>query len=202
MKDNIKVELYNDGDYVGIRTYERNHGARGRFLIARRVMIDAMFEPEQKTTVDMDCGNFAEIWRTDKDLWVRITWLSESTTRQVWGFRQTLKIPYDRLKQILQHIGKIKYLYQPRREGAKIVASESAGRTIQHIMEDKHTRRAFIKAMRDCFQWPNEVVTLYNDGGYSFYFVTKSGFPKNGGLILHDGMLRDGHAYLRYSVHT
>ena len=57
--DIVKVELSNVGDYIGIRTYDRKHGARGRFLIARHVMINAMLEPEQKTTLDMDCGNFS-----------------------------------------------------------------------------------------------------------------------------------------------
>ena len=40
--------------------------------------------------------------------------------------------------------------------------------------------------MRDCFRWPGEHITLFPDGKRSFYFITESGVPKNGGLILHE----------------
>ena len=198
--DSVKVELSNDGDYIGIRTYDRKHGARGRFLIARVVIINAMLEPEQKVTLDMDCGCFAELWHVGYDLWVRITWLSESSDRQVWGFKQYIKIPQKYLKRILPKIGRVKLLYQTERPNTKIITTE-ANATISKMLENRHKRRALIKAMRDCFKWPNEVVTLYNDMGYGFYFVTKSGCPKNGGLILHEGE-RNGYHYYRFEVHT
>lgn len=199
--DSVKVELYNDGDFIGIRTYDRKHGARGRFSIARRVMIIALLEPEQKVTLDTDCGCLAELWRVGHDLWIRFTWLSESSGRQVWGFKQYIKIPQKRLKQILLKTGRIKYLYQTERLNTKIITT-NANATISSLLEDKHKRRALSKAMRDCFKWPNEVVTLFNDMGYGFYFTTKSGCPKNGGLILHEGERCDGHHYFRFEVHT
>lgn len=198
--NSIKVELTNDGDFFGIRTYDRPHGAHGRFLISRRAMVITMFEPDQKITVDTDCGCFAEIWKSGHLLWVRITWLSIASSGQAWGFRQTVQIPEALLQSVLMEKNRQKYLCQPRQLPARIL-SIPASHTIRLILADKRKRRAFIKAMRDYFQWPDEVVTLYNDGSYSFYFVTESGFPKNGGLILHEGT-RNGHHYYYYSVHT
>ena len=198
--DSIKVELTNDGDYIGIRTYDRNHGARGRFIISRAVIINTMFEPEQRVTLDTDCGNFAELWHVGKDLWIRITWLSESSSRQVWGFKQLIKIPQRYLKQILPNTGRVKFLYQTGRDSAEIITTRAAA-TISMILEDKYKRRALSKAMRDCFKWPGEVVTLYSDIDYSFYFRTKSGCPADGGLILHQAE-RCTYPCYYYSVHT
>ena len=199
--NSIKVELSHDGDFIGIRTYDRIHGARGRFLLSRHTIIDVMFDSTHKVLYETDCGHFAEVWRQNEDLAVRLTWLSESSGGEVWGFRQTLVIPSERLKQLFSQIGRIRFLYKPRVKTTEIVVSESAARTIRRILEDKYTRRAFSKAMRNNFNWSDEVVTLYNDGGYSFYFTTRSGCPKNGGLILHDGE-RNGHPYVHYSIHT
>ena len=199
--NSIKVELSYDDAFVGIRTYDRVHGARGRFLLSCRTIIEAMFDADHRILYETDCGHFAEVWRQDENLTVRITWLSESSGSEVWGFRQTLVIPREQLKQLFSQMGRIKYLNKPRINTAKIVVSESAARTIQKILANKYARRAFSKAMRNNFNWSDEVVTLYNDGGYSFYFTTKSGCPKNGGLILHDGE-HNGHPYVHYSIHT
>lgn len=201
MKDSIKVEVSNDGDYIGIRTFDWTHGARGRFLIAKRTLVNALFEPEHQATLEQDCGSFAEIWREGEDLMIRIAWLSEAYNGEVWGFRQKIMITKPILHQILTETGKIKYLCQLRPKPATI-NTNYAGRTIRRIMTDKFKHRAFVKAMRDCFRWPGEVVTLYDDGGDDFYFTTKSGFPKNGGLILSHGTVEGGYAYVRYSVHT
>lgn len=199
--DSIKVELSFDGDLIGIRTYDRTHGARGRFLIARHLMIDAMLDSERKVFLEKDCGSFAEIWREEGDLAVRLTWLSCASTREVWGFRQLIIIPRRLLKPLFTEPGRYRYLCRPKRQPAKII-SEPAAQTVRLLLADKRKRRAFSKAMRDCFRWPGEVVTLYNDGAYSFYYVTKSGVPKNGGLILSHGTLKNGYPYFRYSVHT
>lgn len=199
--NSIKVELSYDDAFIGIRTYDRVHGARGRFLLSCRTIIEAMFDADHRILYETDCGHFAEVWRQDENLTVRITWLSESSGSEVWGFRQTIEVPKERLKQLFLTKGRVRFLNHPYKPNAIITVSESAARTIRKILKDKLTRRAFAKAMRNRFQWPNEVVTLYDDGGYNFYFVTKSGFPKNGGLILHDGE-RLGHPSIFYSVHT
>ena len=199
--DGIKVELSNDGCCIGISTYDRNHGARGRFLILRETMLNAMCKPEDRFSLSSDCGSFAELWRNEYDLTVRITWLSDSYPDNIWGFRQEIRIPMHILMPLLTERGKVKFLYQPKPKHTVIISTPATA-TIQRILENKLTRRAFSKAMRDNFNWSDEVVSLYNDGGYSFYFTTKSGFPRNGGLILSHGTLKNGYPYMRYYVHT
>ena len=124
--DSIKVDLCNDGDYFAVRTYDRIHGARGRFLFACRALVTAMFEPDQKITVDSDCGSFAEIWKTGHHLWIRITWLSIASSGQVWGFRQTVQIPEDLLQSVLMAKNRTKYLYRPYRAPARIISEPAS----------------------------------------------------------------------------
>ena len=198
--ESIKVELSHDGGCIGIRTYDRKHYARGRFLILRETMVDVMSKPEDRFSLATDCGNYAEIWREEYDLTVRIIWLSIASDNNIWGFRQQIKIPMHKLMTVLTEKKRVRFLYQSKPKRAAII-SQPATDTIRRILKNKRTRRAFSKAMRDCFKWPDEAVTLYNDGGYSFYFMTQSGYPKNGGLILHEGKC-NGHHYCRYEIHT
>ena len=201
MKGSIKVELGNDGHYVGVSTYERDHGSRGRFLLSWHLIMDVLTGRENRIKYDTDCGHFAELWLEDEQLYVRFTWLSQFDRDRVQGFIQTIRLPKKLMIAMLGVKGRRMYLCQPVRRQAKIDATGVAS-TIQRILLNKLTRRAFIKAMRDSFQWPGDEVKLYNDGVYNFYFTTKSGFPKCGGLILHEGGERTTHPYVYYSIHT
>ena len=52
---------------------------------------------------------------------------------------------------------------------------------------------------------PGDTVTLYSDGPTDLYFTTESGFPANGGFILHEGSVntvRGTFPKLQYAVHT
>ena len=130
----------------------------------------------------------------------RFTWLSSYGDRSVKGFQQDVVIPIQLVRSLLELDRDFRYLYIPPQPKAKIDISHAA-RTIQKIAMDKLLRHAFSKAMRDCFAWPGEGVTLYSDGQYGFYFTTRSGCPQNGGLILHKGQ-KLGYPYVYYSVHT
>lgn len=201
MKGSIKVELGNDGNYVGISTYERSHGSKGRFLLSWHLVMDALTGGENRSLYDTDCGNFAELWREGEHLFIRFTWLSQYDRDRVQGFIQTVRLPKKLMIAMLEEKGRRKYLCQPIRRQARI-DSLNASETIRRVLKSKLTKRAFSKAMRECFMWPGDEVKLYNDGIYNFYFTTKSGFPKCGGLILHEGGERTTHPYVYYSIHT
>ena len=200
MQGSILVDIGSDGEFVSIRTYGKEHGQHGRFMLTWSLLLMVLMGTERRSHYDMDCGNWAELWNENEHLWIRFTWLNEYYNGRVQGFKQTIRIPKALILSMLDGKHRRKYLDRPERSTAKIDATSATG-TIRAILRNKHTRRAFIKAMRDCFQWPGDEVKLYNDGVYSFYFTTRSGLPKCGGLILHDGT-RGGYPCLYYSVHT
>lgn len=80
-----------------------------------------------------------------------------------------------------------------------------SGKIPKGILTDKLRRHALRKAMKNCFQWDGDKVTLYPDRGEDFYFTTKSGYPRNGGLVLHHTEVRTKagiKARCYYSIHT
>jgi hypothetical protein len=98
----------------------------------------------------------------------------------------------------------IRYLHRNAVKPTRFHAVRAA-RTLRTIQQENRIRRAFSKGMRDHFHWPGDTVTLYSDGDHDLYFTTESGFPANGGLILHEGSVntvRGTFPKLQYSVHT
>lgn len=148
-----------------------------------------------------DCGHYAKVWRIGNYLWFHITWLSHYDSGAVKGFEQMFSVPVRAIRRLLTSGGNAKLLCSPVHTSALIKTSPSATATIRNLTHNKRVRRAFSKAMRDCFNWSGDCVTLYRDGGYNFYFTTRSGIPKCGGLILHE-IEKDGYRYIYYSVHT
>lgn len=203
LDSDVMVKLIPDGEYIGIKTYDRQHGSHGRFLIAQSSLwaLGPMLKTAVgKSMLDVDCGNIVDITNVDNGLLFRFAWLNTHSDNSVTGFKQEITIPGTEIIRALRDNVECKVLCHCTHGMAKIDATRAVC-TIQKIQRNKRVRRAFAKAMRDCFQWPGERITLYPDGKYSFFFTTRSGYPKNGGLILHKGE-KDGHPYLTYSVHT
>ena len=133
-------------------------------------------------------------------VWRELHWQRPYTQEQVCDILSHLASTIPRGAIIWEARGHGGYLYIPPEPCARIITGHAA-RTIREIVKDKQKRRALSKGLRDCFRWANETVTLYPDGKDSFFFTTKSGCPKNGGLILHEGV-RHGYPCLYYCVHT
>lgn len=197
---NVMVKLKQSNQFIGVKTYCRKHGSRGRFLIFSETLWQLIGSSVGETRLEEDCGNFVRIARRENDLYFAFTWLSIYGDGSVEGFKQDITVPIRTVKSALESGEMVKYLYIPPKAVATVDASRASS-TIARIVENKRVRRAFSKAMRDCFQWRGDKITLYRDGKYGFYFATESGFPKSGGLILHEGT-KNGRAYVYYSVHT
>ena len=198
-KDSILVRMDMNDDFVAIRTFDRDHGRRGRFFIGEQTIRTAL-AAERKVITERDIGSYADVWRDGSNLRIYFTWLSTGHRDEVYGFHQTIRIPEVRIRALLHsHVPQTLLSASPN-DTARIDARQ-AGKTIRRILANPDVRRAFRKAMRDCFQWQDEVITLFCDGEYDFYFTTRSGCPKCGGLILHEGN-RNGHPHVYYSVHT
>lgn len=198
--NDVLVTISADQSFMGIKTYDRQHGTRGRFLVNRSVINELLDAQKGAVRYESDCGDYAMITRLENSLQFCIAWLNYSSNGDVKGFRQDITVPLLKLRLALDFSESVKHLYIPAPPRATIDARPAAA-TIRKIVQNKRVRRAFSKAMRDCFRWPGDTVTLYRDGEYSFFFTTASGFPKNGGLILHEGT-KNGHPYIYYSIHT
>ena len=197
---NILVKLVRSNQFVGVKTYCRKHGSHGRFLINEAILRWLLEAEIGAVKFDSDCGDYVKIMRRKDSLQFSFAWLNTYGDDSVKGFRQDITIPLLTVQLVLDDGEAQKYLYIPPEPCAKIITCHAA-RTIREIVKDKQKRRALSKGLRDCFRWANETVTLYPDGKDSFFFTTKSGCPKNGGLILHEGV-RHGCPCLYYCVHT
>ena len=197
----VLVKLVDSTLFIGVKTYDRAHGGHGRFMISKTTLRQLLDAPIGESQYESDCGDYVKIIRLKDSLHFSFAWLSTFSNGNVSGFRQDITVPLSKVQLVLDSSETQKHLYIPVKHSARIEASPVAAKMIRRIAEDKRLRRAFSKAMRDCFNWPGDHITLHKDGKYSFYFTTESGFPKCGGLILHEGE-RDGHPYIYYSVHT
>lgn len=201
MTGSIKISICCDHCYLGIKTYSREHGSHGRFLLRRELVEALLSDKSPGEVIDTDLNSFVVI-RLDGDaLKFQFYWLGEYADQILTGLRQAFTLPKSAVEDLLAGDIVTKcFLYQPPARSAKI-DHISAIRTVQNAVSDKRTRRALSKAMRDTFQWPGEQVVLHNDGGCNFFFTTERTFAICGGLILHEGT-KNGYPCVYYSVHT
>ena len=197
----VLVKLTDTTLFIGVKTYDRKHGSHGRFMITKTALRELIKAPIGTEKHESDCGDYVKISRLKDSLYFSFTWLNTYGDNSVRGFRQDVTVPLSKIQLVLDTSETQKHLYIRSKSKATIVTSPEAAKVIQRIASKKNLRRAFSKAMRDCFNWPGDQITLYPDGAYNFYFTTRSGFPKCGGLILHPGE-KDGHSNVYYSVHT
>ena len=197
---NVLVTLVRSSQFIGVKTYCRKLGRHGRFLICQDTLRRLAESPAGAARCESDCGDYVKIIRLENALQFSFAWLNTYSDGSVRGDRQDITIPLHQIRLALDYSEEQRYLYIPPAPNAAIDA-RPASRTLRNVVKEKLVRRAFSKAMRSCFRWPGERITLYPDGRYSFYFTTRSGYPGNGGLILHEGE-KNGHACIYYAVHT
>ena len=197
----VLVKLVDSNMFIGVKTYDRAHGSHGRFLISKTALRQLMDAPVGTEKYESDCGDYVKINRLENTLYFSFAWLNTYGDGSVRGFRQDVTVPLSKIQLILDYSETQAHLYIRAKSKATIKATPEAAKVIRQIASKKNLRRAFSKAMRDCFNWPGDEITLYPEGAYNFYFATRSGFPKCGGLILHPDA-KNGHDYIYYSVHT
>ena len=180
---NVLVRLSLTDNFVAISTYCRRHGRRGRFLIARE-RIRQLLNEEHASLLDTDCGHHVRIRQYNATLHITFDWLSEYGDGTLKGFRQHVDVPCEIVLRLLETGEPVAHLYKPHEARAHIDACH-IGQAIREIRKDPLARRALCKAMRDCFHWNADTVTLYKDWNDSFFFRTASGCPACGGLVLH-----------------
>lgn len=203
MNNNVMVKMATSGGFIAFSTYSRGAGKNGRFLFGTDFLRSIL--EDGKTRYDKDCYHYATAYRDGDNLSIRFLWLHEKEYRKFEGIEQRIAVPTALIYYLLEcddldiH-ATAKHLSHDRVGGAKINAA-NAQSVIHNIISNGKKRRALSKALRDCFQWPGEIVKLWKDGRECFYFTTAdSQLPLAGGLVLHKGEgLTGGY---RYAVHT
>lgn len=144
-------------------------------------------------------------------LHVTVAWLDRDIIDGLRGCRQDFRLLKSDILPLLVNYDEMtenttfKTLYIPRRYSTTKIDVSHALPTLRRVLAVPRFRRAFSKAMRDCFQWPGDIITLYSDGRVDFGFSTASGIPEAGGLILRTSTIHQpsgDYQCNRYSVHT
>ena len=191
------------GECVAVSTFCRKHNRRGRFLLIRERLRELLDEGP-RDFYDMDCNNHVHIHAGMNRWTFTFDWLSEYSDGTLTGFRQTIEVPSSAMTELIEDGAPVRYLLAPREAHARVDSSH-VGNSIREILGIPRVRRAFAKAMRDCFRWRDDEVTLYRDFGTSFFFRTRSGCPECGGLILHESTRKTPKGTfpeMYYGVHT
>ena len=200
---NVLIRLTADEFFVAVSTYCRAHGRRGRFLVSRD-QVAHLLEGSVTTLYDADCGNHLRAHVSDGSVCIMFDWLSEYSDGTLRGFRQRVEISVQTLSDLLRTGDPARVLYRPTDPHARVNISHAAS-TIRRVRQDRPASRALSKALRDCFRWRGETVTLYRDGPLDFLFTTASGCPAVGGLIRHEttvNTLVGTRPKVCYSIHT
>lgn len=200
---NVLIRLTTDEHFVAISTYCRSRGRRGRFLVSRDLMA-CLLQGSITTLYDADCGNHLRAHVSDGVVCITFDWLSEYSDGTLKGFRQHVEIPTQSLSDLLRTGSPARVLYSPTDAHARVDVSHAAS-TIRRVRQDGLASRALSKALRDCFRWRGETVTLYRDGPMDFAFATASGCPAFGGLVRHETTVSTpvgAKPRVYYSVHT
>lgn len=196
-RGNILVKIRPCGDdLVSLQTYDRQMGRSSRFIIVKKTLADHDFS--QGAFYDGDCGNILKIWFAPHSfrLCFEVVWLHDLGSGKVCGYRQMFSFNpgLGVLENMVEGQGG-SYLYKNIRPEYTIRFEKHAMENIRELAKNKHARRAFCKAMRTAFQWPETGTKVYADGRNNFFFQTNDGLC--GGLIRHEYGGR-----IAYSVHT
>lgn len=195
MNNDIMLKVKKAGSWLSFTTYDRQHGRSMRFLTLAESAMEALDANEYAQFLDGDCGNFVRFSRVEDKLRIAFTWLSSCNDDDIRGYRQHVEIPYAAISACYAENSTQKFLCHAEISVSPRIDASRACRNIRRAIAEKHSRRAFIRAMRNSFRWKDERVTLYNDGQYDFFFQTDKGLC--GGLIRHEY-----GGKITYSVHT
>lgn len=197
----VLVRLIPDGECIGIRTFSREIGRRGRFLIIRSSLEEWLCGNRKRAYYDMDCGNILRIRADGHALLFTIFWLA-SPGKQA-----------GRPCAAVLHSGGAGHCGAAQRSACPLSvypANESCAHRASKLRQGHagHMRR---EAHQACVQQSH--ARLLPLAGRScapvsgrprdFYFTAQDGLC--GGLILHESALTTPHGKYRkrcYSVHT
>ena len=200
----ILINISVSENCVGIRTYSKTHGRHGRFLIVRDMLAKCLDGRKRARFIDTDCGHFLRMHIDGDICHITISWLSVSYGH-ISGIEQSFDLPLRKLSDAVFNGQECRHVHIPDESAAKIEL-HCSHEQFARIIRNRHIRRAFSKAMRDCFHYRgNPAVRLYPDGTNGFYFELDDDLPLCGGLILHNStkrILNREYPQVLFSIHT
>ena len=203
---NILVVANDDGAFIRLRTYVRGQ-KRGYWLLIDKVKLETLLSAAdgKHTMYDTDMGCYIEANKWKDKVSFKIAYLSTAGDGySVTGYKRDFEVPVEKLENLLRNHEDFRSLYRVPARKAR-VSCHFSPQKVKNVLGEKLHRNAFRKAMRDCFQWSGDTVTIYPSWDSDFDFDARGGWPISGGLCLHHGTVKvNGKEYpkLYYSVHT
>lgn len=203
--DSILVSITPDGDFFALKTFSREAGGHGRFLISsQKFQAWVNGDPQERELfLDTDCGSFLSIRHCGAYLRCQATWLTACDSNICHGIIQNFDISMQAITGLLENGTPVRRLYHESGNSTQFITTR-ARRTLLQIQQDKLKKRALCKAMRDLLHWHGDTIRLYNDfADGSFCFDASCGIF--GGLILHTDTVYTSHGNFTryyYGVHT
>ncbi len=198
---------------IRLHTNGFEHGRSQSFYISRTglsLWLDGGLK-SSSTFMDNDLCSFLRIddLRNGR-LRFTFCWLSPVFGDALKGRKESFLLPFDRFRKAVGQNRSVRLaaVLETPCDESHVTLSANAHRQVQRIAGRKRLRRAFSKAMRDCFRWPGSSVELCADWRDDFGFRERQGDLPGivGGLCLSRDEIRgrDGGMYPRcaYSVHT
>lgn len=193
--ENLLIKIKTDGDFLAISTYGRKAKYHGRFLtdfekLAHMENGDYLF--------DRDCGNIMQCFKRNGKFIFTFWWMNACGDDTFKGIQQTFSVQEYELLSV-DYCQPLVFMCKKQEKGKAKIDTSNAGRTIRNACQDKRTKRALSKAMRDNFNWAGDTVRLFSDGNCDFFFRAEGAWGICGGLILHNTPGRTG---FKYGIHT
>ena len=200
------VKIERTENYLYFRTINRERKSPSSFAIPRHILSGL-----EGVTAYSDGGYFARIWfdPMEEDLVIAFSWLHEHSDGTLIGWRQTVRLPYEKL---IRFDGEA---YDPNGDNIlRLLSRDSLPRpplvfkgskNLRSVIAIPMLRRKLFACLRNHFDWKSSRrILLYNDTApFSFFFEEELKNGESGicgGVILH-GWNTD-RAKAHYEVHT
>lgn len=206
MNDRILVKVNVLEHEISLKTVSRNFKAPHFFYILKERLLEL---EDGKSIVVKDCGSFAELTLRQsaegrKTLYITFSWLEEETDGEMIGWRETVKLPYDRFYQRAlkdKSDGEWKMLSLLDNSNSKI--RFESRHNLYNVARNPRVRKKLGRFLSNHFQWHRSQQIVLSDDFSPFSFCFQEyrdeGEGMFGAVILH-GQENLKTAY--YGIHT
>lgn len=206
MNDRILVKVNVLEHEISLKTVSRNFKAPHFFYILKERFLEL---EDGKSIVVKDCGSFAELSLRQsaegrKTMYITFSWLEEETDGEVTGWRENVKLPYERFYHAAledKPDGEWKMLSLLDNSKSKI--RFESRHNLYNVARNPRVRKKLGRFLSNHFQWHRSQQIVLSDDFSPFSFCFQEyrdeGEGMFGAVILH-GQENLKTAY--YGIHT